>query len=92
MLSKKTKQRLVLAMTRKSLADELEAKMDSAAPLSAKLKRAIEVALASKKAAQDLIAVVEAGSGSLKKDTQARIIQEMAQKAAGQEVIASAQA
>lgn len=91
MLSAKAKQRLKLALVSKSLADELDAKMDSAAPLSAKLKRALIVALGNKKAALSLISVVEAGGGSLSLDAKRRIVAEMAQKAAGLEVIAAAQ-
>lgn len=93
MLSAKTKKRLTNALTRKSLADELEAALASAAPLSAKLKNAIKIALASKKAANDLIDAVEtAGAQSLDLDTKRRIITELASKAAGDEVIAQAEA
>lgn len=93
MLTDKTKKRLTNALTRKGLADELEAALVSAKPLSAKLKRALEVALASKKAALDLIAAVEtAGAQALKLDTKRRITQEMASKTAGQEVISKAEA
>ena len=93
MLSAKTKKRLTNALTRKTLADELEAALAAHAPLSAKLKRAIVVALASNKAAADLIAAVEtAGAQTLSLDTKRRIIAELASKDAGNEVIAAAQA
>jgi hypothetical protein len=93
MLTSKTKRRLINALTRKKLADELEAALIASAPLSSKLKRAIEVALASKKAALDLIAAVEtAGAQVLKLDTKRRIIQELSNKAAGNEVISQAEA
>lgn len=93
MLTAKTKKRLINALTRKSLADELEAALASAAPLSAKLKNAIKIALASKKAANDLIDAVEtAGAQPLDLDTKRRIIAELASKAAGDEVIAQAEA
>lgn len=92
MLSSKTKKRLINALTRKKWADELESALAAHAPLSAALKRAIEVALASKKAAQDLIVAVEtAGAQSIKLDTKRRITQELASKSAGQEVISQAQ-
>ena len=93
MLTSKTKKRLTNALTRKSLADELEAALASHAPLSAKLKRAIIVALANSKAGLELISAVEtAGAQSLSLDTKRRIIAELASKEAGNEVIAAAQA
>lgn len=92
MLTVKTKKRLINALTRKKLADELEAALAAHAPLSAKLKRAIEVALANKKAALSLISAVEtAGAQSLSLDAKRRIIQELASKTAGNEVISQAQ-
>lgn len=92
MLSAKTKVRLTNALTRKSLADELEAALVSATPLSSKLRNAIKIALASKKAATDLIDAVEsAGSQSLDMDTKRRIIVELASKEAGNELIAKAE-
>ena len=93
MLTAKTKQRLTNALTRKSLADEMEAAMTSAAPLSTKLKRALEVAMASKSAAQSVISAIEtAGAQPMSSAAKSRIIQMMAQKTAGQEVIAAAEA
>lgn len=93
MLTSKTKTRLTNALTRKSLADELETALASARPLSAKLKNAIKVALANSKAAQDLIDAVEtAGAQTLDLDTKRRIIAELANKTAGDEIIAKAQA
>ena len=93
MLTLKTKRRLTNALTRKTLADELEAALASAKPLSAKLKNAIKVALASKKAADDLIKAVEtAGAQSLGMDTKRRIIVELSSKEAGQEIISAAEA
>lgn len=92
MLTSKTKKRLTNALTRKALADELETALASARPLSVKLKRAIEVALASKKAATDLIKAVEtAGAQALGLDTKRRIVQEMADKKAGNEIINKAE-
>jgi hypothetical protein len=87
MLTKKTKQRLTNALTRKTLADEFEAKLTTPGALSSKLKRAIEVAFASKAAALDIIAKLQSGPGALKKDTKARILAEMAEKKAANEVI-----
>lgn len=91
MLTAKTKKRLTNALTRKKLADELESALVIPAPLSAALKRAIEVALASKKAALDLISKLELGPGDLQQDTKRRLVQEMAEKKAGQEIIDQAQ-
>jgi len=92
MLSIKTKKRLVLALTREKLADELEATLSANAPLSKKLKRAIIVALASKKAGLDLINALEAdGAQALSLDTKRRIIAELANKVAGKELIDAAE-
>lgn len=91
MLSAKTKKRLINALLKKSLADEMESKLSSPGAISKGLKRAIEVALANKKAALDLIAALESGPASLKLDTKRRIIQEMANKSAGEEIISQAQ-
>jgi hypothetical protein len=88
-LSAKTKLRLKNALTRASLADEMEAAMDSPAPLSAKLKRAIVVALAGKAAGQEVVDAIENGPISLSEKTKARIRLAMASKAAGNEVIAA---
>ena len=58
-LSVKAKARLVSALTRKGLADEFEAAMETPAPLSAKLKAAIIAMMANKAAAQELITALE---------------------------------
>ena len=90
MLTTKTKTRLVNALTRKTLADEMEAKMISAAPLSVKLKRAIEVAMANKAAAKSVIAAIETGGAqSISVDAKRRSVQMMAQAVAGNELIAA---
>lgn len=90
MLTTKTKTRLVNALTRKTLADEMEAKMISAAPLSTKLKRAIEVAMANKAAAKSVIAAIETGGAqSISVDAKRRSVQMMAQAVAGNELIAA---
>lgn len=90
MLTTKTKTRLVNALTRKTLADEMEAKMISAAPLSAKLKRAIEVAMANKAAAKSVIAAIETGGAqSISVDAKRRSVQMMARAVAGNELIAA---
>ena len=93
MLTVKTKKRLINALTRKTFADELETKLAASAPLSAKLKTAIISAMANKKAALSFIAAVEtAGVQALTLDAQRRIVDAMAQKVAGNEVIAQATA
>lgn len=93
MLSTKAKKRLINMLTRKSWADELEAAIFANASLSAKLKRAIEVSLANKKAAFDFIDAVEAnGAQGLDLDTKRRVILEMAHKELGLELIAAVEA
>jgi hypothetical protein len=88
MLTTSTKKRLTNALTRQLLADEMEAALVSATPLSSKLKRAIEVAMANKAAAQSVIQAIETSNGQvLNLDAKRRIIQMMAQKTAGQELI-----
>ena len=90
MLTVKTKTRLVNALTRKTLADEMEAKMITAAPLSVRLKRAIEVAMASKAAAKSVIDAIETGGAqSISVDAKSRSVEMMAQKVAGNELIAT---
>lgn len=59
MLSKDTKARLKSALTRKSLADEFEARALSPAPCSAKLKAAVRAMICHKKAADEIIAALE---------------------------------
>lgn len=93
MLSVKTKQRLTNALTRKSLADEMEAAIFAHAPLSDKLKRAIVVALASKSAGLSMIAAIEtAGAQAMSLDAEHRSVQMMARKDAGLELIAAIEA
>jgi alpha-L-arabinofuranosidase len=93
MLTVKTKKRLINALTRKSLADELELALAAAAPLSSQLKRSIEVAMGNKAAALNFIAAVEtAGAQSLSVDAKRRIVVAEAERAAGDEIIAQAEA
>ncbi len=66
MFTKETKARLISALTRKSLADEFEAKAASPAPLSARLKAAILAMMGNKRAANEVIAALEtAGNQTL---------------------------
>lgn len=88
MLTVKTKKRLINALTRKSFADEFEAALTTPAPLSAKLKRAIVVAVCNKKAALDIISKLESGPGALNTDSKRRLLSEMAEKKSANEVIA----
>ena len=93
MLTVKTKKRLINALTRKSFADEVEAALVASAPLSAKTQRAIIVAMGNKARALELIAAIQtAGAQPLSQVAQHRIIDMMARKDAGQEIIAQATA
>lgn len=86
-LSTKTKRRLQVALTRVNLATEMEAAMNSSAPISLKLKRAILAALAGKAAADEVVSVLQSGAASLSAKTKARITLAMANKAAANELI-----
>jgi hypothetical protein len=59
MFTEKTKKRLIAALTRKSLADEFEARAASPAPITQKLKAAIIAMMANKKAAKEVIDALE---------------------------------
>jgi hypothetical protein len=65
MLTAKTKARLVSALTRKSLADEFEAKAASPAPLSAKLKAAILAMMCNRAASNEVVAALETGGNQV---------------------------
>jgi hypothetical protein len=92
MLTTSTKKRLTNALTRRLLADEMEAAIVSAAPLSVKLKRAIEVAMANKAAAESVITAIQTSNVQLLTvDARRRLIQMMAQTVAGQELITAIQ-
>jgi hypothetical protein len=65
-LTKDTKARLVSALTRKSLADEFEAKTVTPGACSAKLKAAIKAMMCNKAASDEVIAALEtAGNQTL---------------------------
>lgn len=89
MLSAKAKVRLKNALTRKSLADSMEAAINSDAPLSDKVKKALIIALASKAAGEDAAAAIDAPTGSMSAKTKARIRLAMASKQYGDELIAA---
>lgn len=59
--TKDTKARLVSALTRKSLADEFEAKATSPGAISSKLKAAITAMMGNKAAALEVINALENG-------------------------------
>jgi hypothetical protein len=88
MLSAQAKVRLKNALTRSTLANEMDAAMAADAPLSDKLKRALVVALTSKAAADQVAVAVDAPLGTLSAATKARIRLAMASKKYGDELIA----
>jgi hypothetical protein len=59
MFTKETKARLIAALTRKSLADEFEAKAATPGTISKKLKDAILAMMGNKKAAAEVVAALE---------------------------------
>ena len=93
-LTAKSKARLVSGLTRKGLADEFEAAMDTPAPLSAKLKAAIIAMMANKAAAQELIAALESVgaevlSGPAKPNAKKRLENAVTSKKASAEIQAA---
>lgn len=86
-LTTRAKARLVSALTRKVLADEFEAALDTPAPLSAKLKAAIIAAMAKKAPALELIAAMESvGPEALSLDAKRRLTNAFTRKVAEAQV------
>lgn len=89
--TKKTKARLVSALTRKSLADEFEARAASPAACSAKLKAAIIAMMANKKAALEVIVALETAgnqvlSGPSHPNAARRLVDALCSKSAASEI------
>lgn len=90
-LTAKTKARLVSALTRKSLANEFEAKMDAPGAISAKLKAAIIAMMCNKAAALEVISALETGgnqalSGPRSPNAARRLRNALCRKSAADEI------
>jgi hypothetical protein len=91
MFTKDTKARLVSALTRKSLADEFEAKASSPGAISAKLKASILAMMCNKAAANEVIAALQTGgnqvlSGPHSPNALRRLVDAMCRKSAAAEI------
>jgi hypothetical protein len=89
--TKKTKARLVSALTRKNLADEFEAKAASPGACSAKLKAAIIAMMANKKAGLEVISALETAgnqtlSGPAHPNTLRRLVNALTRRDAAAEI------
>lgn len=94
MLSKHTKLRLLRALGRKSLLEEFESKLATPGPLSSKLKNAILYMMGHKRAAEELIQLLETSgvqqlSGPHHPNAKRRLELALLSKKAAQEVIDS---
>lgn len=90
-LTAKTKARLVSALTRKSLANEFEAKMDAPGAISAKLKAAIIAMMCNKAAALEVINALQTGgdqalSGPTHPNAKRRLVNALCRKSAADEI------